>query len=74
MGAALGEPLSGEPTEVLDVIGDHGPLLSAGDLEDELVAAPGQVEPVGDRFHVEVGLPQVAQRFAATSREGLSPT
>ena len=47
---------SGERPEVLDVVRDHGPVLAAGDLEDDHVAAPGQVWAVGDRFHVEADL------------------
>ena len=47
MSPALRQPLSRQRAEVLDVVRDHGPAFAARDVEDNPVAAPGQVLAVG---------------------------
>jgi len=56
--SSLREELGGERAEVLDVVGDDGPVFAAGRLEDGAVAAPGEVVAVGDGFDVVPGLAQ----------------
>jgi len=58
MHPALCQPLRGNRTEVLDVVRDHGPAFAACDLEDDPVAAPGQVRAAGNGVHVMAGLAQ----------------
>jgi hypothetical protein len=41
--------------EVLDLVRDHGPAFATRGLEDDPVAAPGQVLAVGDGGHVVAG-------------------
>jgi hypothetical protein len=56
--SAVRQPLGGERPEVLEVVRDHGPALTAGYFEDGAVAAADKILAVGHGVHVVAGLAQ----------------
>ncbi len=60
------QPLSGEGTKVLDVVGDHSAVLSGSGFENLSVAASSEITAVGDRMDVVAA---VAEQFRDPRRE-----